>query len=363
MPTFTPYSALAAAVCSALVTYTLTVYIQAPCQAMPATSSLQGAAQHQQQQHVWHLQRDNPNNGVAQQRRVQANALRNDQVKHVTLPGRWPLPDIPMALYHPENGSCVLSPKVCSNFAPFVINEDVHVRDIIASCLMKCMFKPGSCRTADLGGNMGLMTTTMLALGANVTTVEPQIDLCSVINRTAALNGWSSRLKVLCGAVGIEQGKTSMQVQMEYTYRIGGPTRKDIVTVPLYNMPVILEPGHYDFIKIDTDSIDCAILGQLVGMIQTGRWSVDSLILETWDAMCKNGYLAGLLEQFQHMNYTVYRTLLWERHFPSNGSLPTPLAVNQLPPYATEVFDARFARWVCSMWLLAYLKQARWPMQ
>jgi FkbM family methyltransferase len=209
---------------------------------------------------------------------------------------------------------------------------------------MKCVFKPG-CRAADVGGNVGMMTYTMLALGAHVVTVEPQEDLCNVTKRTAALNGWGSRSQVFCaGAAGAQPGERSLTVNLGHGFRIGRPTRNDTVVVPLLDLNQVLTSDHYDFIKIDTDSIDCVLLGQLVAEIGQGNRTVDSLVLETWEDHCKGGVLSGLVYQLQQLNYTVYRTLLWERHFDSKGGLPTPLAVEKLPEYATEVFGVRYAR-------------------
>jgi FkbM family methyltransferase len=263
-------------------------------------------------------------------------------MKYVLLAGRWPLPDIPVALYS-ETGACVLQDNVCEDPDRWFSNEDVHVRDIISSCLMKCAFRPG-CRSADIGGNVGLMTYTMLALGSQVVTVEPQHDLCNVIKRTAALNGWDSRSQVICGGVDVHPVQQSLSLDMKHVFRIGGSTRSGTIEVPVQDIMQILPSGHYDFIKIDTDSIDCPLLGKLVAEIFQGHWSVDSMILETWEGNCKGGVLAELVHRLQQLNYTVYRTLLWERQFDSTGGLPTVLATDQLPDYATEVFEMRFAR-------------------
>ena len=58
-----------------------------------------------------------------------------------------------------------------------------------------------ACNAVDLGGNLGIHTSYMAALGANLWTVEPQPGMAEAIRDTLAANCWTSRVTVLHGGV------------------------------------------------------------------------------------------------------------------------------------------------------------------
>lgn len=266
--------------------------------------------------------------------------LKTAELRGVRLKGRWPLPDISLALRE-SDGKCVLREDVCNNPDPYLAMEDVHVRDIISSSLMQCMFKEG-CRAVDIGGNMGIMTATMLQLGAYVISIEPQQDLCAAIKRTAMMNAWEKKLDLHCGGIRLEDNNNFLELHYGSVYRIGGTTRNDTVHVPLFKFQDIAPPGTYQFLKIDTDSLDCQILATALNMTKSGMWNFISIVLETWDAACPT-LLPETVHGFQTLGFQIYRTLLWERQFSRNGSMATALA-GAVPPFATEKFNLRFSR-------------------
>lgn len=60
----------------------------------------------------------------------------------------------------------------------------MQVREVVASFLVGCHARR-SCRALDLGANNGWVTSRMLALGANVTAVEPQPDFARALVESA----------------------------------------------------------------------------------------------------------------------------------------------------------------------------------
>ena len=65
----------------------------------------------------------------------------------------------------------------------------------------------------------------------------------------------------------------------------------------------------YQFVKIDTDSIDCEILRLLLEMQRHGHLSFETVTLETWAGkLCGNNVLfSALLADLQGDGYSVYR--------------------------------------------------------
>ena len=71
------------------------------------------------------------------------------------------------------------------------------VREVLISFLSGCSTRANGCRAADFGGNNGWMSMYMLALGANVTSIEPASDFAEAIHLSGRLNCWSHRHVVL----------------------------------------------------------------------------------------------------------------------------------------------------------------------
>lgn len=102
---------------------------------------------------------------------------------------------------------------------------------------------------------------------------------------------------------------------------------------------------HFIFIKIDTDTIDCYILEQIIDMIDSNALAVDSLVLESWDSSCQTGKKIGhLLARLARHKYTIYRTHVTDRAWDDNNHEINhrwaPIA--ERPPEFTEQFSQRF---------------------
>eukprot|EP00966_Prymnesium_polylepis_P096242 2230014-Prymnesium_polylepis.1 len=87
--------------------------------------------------------------------------------------------------------------QVCASFErggemmpePFVVQ-------VIASFLAHCPTSADGCYALDLGGNLGIHTAYMAALGAEVDVVEPSNDLAKTIQATMRANCWAKRVHV-----------------------------------------------------------------------------------------------------------------------------------------------------------------------
>ena len=276
----------------------------------------------------------------------------------VTLAARFPLPATQFTLK--RDGVCVLG-GFCNDIVLAAatgkrpVLTDPHIVDIITSALSTCRHRARHCTSVDIGANFGVMTLAMLQMGRTVVAVEPQPDLCAVLRHTVACNAHTAKIKVWCGAVAAAGDEGAIKtLQATSLHRYGHVVDVGHVTVPLYKLTEVIPSGSYDFIKIDTDAIDRDILKQLIAMVQAGTHNVTSLTFESWTFPSSAG---ALLHQLQGMGFSIYRTLLWERRFDQDGSLPTPLAIGDMPPYAVERFNLRYNRY---LWLIKPLSADEW---
>ena len=141
------------------------------------------------------------------------------------------------------------------------------------------------CVTIDVGLNLGLITVRLLQTGATVTAFEPQIDLCCASNATARYNKLSGNLRQHCGGVGPNGVRENSVVPssalssspkwrygagnavVERFHSLGLPTK-----VPLFDLADIVTRGiEYELIRLDTDSVDCDLLGSLMTMQRRGQ--------------------------------------------------------------------------------------------
>ena len=114
------------------------------------------------------------------------------------IPTRFPFPPALRLVMERTPKSCDLfaDRSFCAAFAADrTFEPEFHVREVIASFLDGCHQR--SCVALDIGANLGWFTAMMLALGANVTAVEPQADLAISMRETIELNCWATRARVL----------------------------------------------------------------------------------------------------------------------------------------------------------------------
>lgn len=240
------------------------------------------------------------------------------------LGARFPLPEIPVVV-DLTDGTCLLGhcePEMLPGAATW--SPDTHIRDLINSVLLPCAlrFRPDDCLAIDFGANFGLHAMAMLQLGARIIAVEPQTDLCVAARLSAAANGWAARSLFLCGGVAAsaDSPRDARLHLGDGLHRYHGPRTvpqyKQPASVPLYSVAHLLdgypEGAFIRLAKIDTDSIDCAVLGQFVGLMKTGRIRIGAFIFESWDGSCRAD-AASLLWWLHTNGFTVYRTHVTER--------------------------------------------------
>lgn len=110
--------------------------------------------------------------------------------------------------------------------------DEPHVLEAVASTLIGCKRESGrgGCRAVDLGANNGWITLRMLALGANVTAVEPQADLSQAITESADLNcHMPDRIRSIAAYIEAEPPPTGT-MRAGLGYRFGG--RPDNLALP-----------------------------------------------------------------------------------------------------------------------------------
>lgn len=222
----------------------------------------------------------------------------------------------------PNSCNLLHSPKGCEMISERSENApDSWIQLVLAMNLQQCHSRP--CETMDIGSNLGLLTYRMLQAGAYVTAIEPQTDLCQATRETIAYNGYSAQSMVLCGALGIDSAPNSTFTLSGSLYRYHGMT--DIakrfadwnlpLDVPVYNLNSLLRfrsrPVHYDFIKVDTDSIDCSILRYLIDAQRKDLIRFQTITMEV--SCCPMGnakaldQFAQLMADLQEDGYSLYR--------------------------------------------------------
>ena len=153
------------------------------------------------------------------------------------LPAPWPYTVRTRMVMEHAPGSCDFykDTSFCASRAAHPALEP-HVLEALASALVgSCRAVRGGCRAVDLGANNGWITLRMLALGANVTAVEPQADLAQAVHDSA------DRLSVLTGYV--ESAPLAREVMRPgLGYRVGGrPARLSLPDVPVLSLDAVLE--------------------------------------------------------------------------------------------------------------------------
>ena len=214
-------------------------------------------------------------------------ALYVTQPKH-ELCERYPLKPIPVVLETAAGicffGSHLTKGTICENAlrGKSIWSPDPHVRDIISTVLLPCSLQSQrhDCFAIDVGSNFGAHTLHMLELGARVVSIEPQIDLCVASRISASALGYANRSHVVCG--GMAQSENTPRTSTlninkdtflwryygdvphgteKYGYSIDGD-------LPLVSLPrLVATKTKVDFLKIDTDSIDCDVLQQAINMM------------------------------------------------------------------------------------------------
>ena len=275
---------------------------------------------------------------------------------------RFPLKPIPMVLETSGGvcffGSHLTKGTICENAVrgKSSWSPDPHVRDIITTFLFTCGLRsqPDDCFAIDVGSNVGAHTMVMLELGARVVAIEPQEDLCVASRLSASALGYANRSRVICGGVAQTEATprtASFMVQNAWRYNGVAPDRHTTVypytigSVPLVALERLVGTrSRVDFLKIDTDSFDCAVLEQAIRIMSSRGVVFRAVLLETWDDSCTGGNLIGhQIVKLARMGYNVYRTLVYERSWDEHHrDYKNDFRTVNLPKGWTEEFHVGF---------------------
>lgn len=279
----------------------------------------------------------------------------------LALAARFPLPEIG-AVVALTDGTCLLGHcdemvRGASTWGP-----DTHIRDVINSIMLPCALRwlPNDCLALDIGSNFGLHTLGMLQLGARVISVEPQTDLCVASRLSIEANGWAARSVVLCGGVAAA-GDAAIDAQLNissisnlmpphrYQGPIAVPHYKNPVSVPLYTINRLLadlpQRTFFRLVKIDTDTIDCSVLAQVLDAVDQEKMTVGAFIFESWDMSCRAETATGrLLVRLRRAGFVIYRVHITERSW-NDDHVDTKLRfapITPMPAIFVEQFCQRF---------------------
>jgi len=183
---------------------------------------------------------------------------------------------------------------------------------VLSAILTNCTSR--LCDVLDIGSNLGLIALHALNLGARVTAIEPQVDLLCALRASAQENGFDSRLESIWGSVALFLNDTRLYIN-NGLYRYGGfldiqklyTSLKLPANVPqiLFNN-ILLQPKQYEFVKIDTDSIDCSILKYLLRAVEMDLVYFRAVPLEIWAGEeCEDKNLGSMIFSLQNKNYSV----------------------------------------------------------
>ncbi|CAG9462676.1 unnamed protein product [Pedinophyceae sp. YPF-701] len=152
------------------------------------------------------------------------------------------------------------------------------------------------------------MSGFMAALGADVVALELQSDLAKLIEETARMNCWEDRLTVLNGLVAVDPALDGKMEEVDggAGWRPYGGHRPDVYRVPHILLDTIVEGRSWDFIKLDIDNFEAAMVARLEAMISTGRVKVRSILVELNDVQ-KEVAPAAFHRLQQVHGYDIYR--------------------------------------------------------
>lgn len=196
----------------------------------------------------------------------------------------------------------------------FMDDPDLWITEFIQQTMEDCHEK--ECHSIDIGSNLGIISLRLLQTGATVTSFEPQIDLCCASQQSAVFNQLDRRYNVQCGAVtesSLKGNQTDFPVTVNWRngdspvnefYNMLSQKLRLPAVVPLFDVKDVVVPGrHYEFIKVDTDSIDCTLVAAFLDLQRKGVITFGSIAFETWS--CSNELFSSLLADLQTDGYKV----------------------------------------------------------
>lgn len=192
---------------------------------------------------------------------------------------------------------------------PFVVQT-------IASFLAKCPLLARPCNAVDLGGNLGIHTAYMAALGANVHVVEPQTTMVSAIKDTVAANCWQSRVTLHDGGVTADETQHGSTMTFSGGWTLadrGTKMRKKKSVIRLHALQPLLRGKHIDLLKIDIDNsiIEEQLLTALVTMLDHKEAHIDAFVMEVSTSRARHGKALAITSAFSKLqrvhNYSAYR--------------------------------------------------------
>lgn len=187
---------------------------------------------------------------------------------------------------------------------PFVVQT-------IASFLARCSVENARCHAVDIGGNLGLHTAYMAALGATVDVVEPQSDLAAAIVRTAATNCWQDTVTVHNRGITANETQHGAVVPFGGGWRLDDRGSKKETTrmrqeMILISLQSLLRGRTVHMLKIDIDNsaIEEQLLLAVEQMIAAKETDLRALVIEASTSSARKGKAGQLAGAFSRLQKT-----------------------------------------------------------
>lgn len=205
-------------------------------------------------------------------------------------PRYFPFPPFVVVL-ETSKGRCDLAggPPNCAAFsAGTLMMPEPFVVQTIASFLAHCLHVGSAgngCYAVDVGGNLGIHTAYMAALGAQVDVIEPSADLASSIAATTRANCWESRIRVHAKAISGDVRSAGKALFFEGGWRLddrGAKRRRKHMTT-LIPLQTFLRGGRrVDLLKIDIDSsrVEASLMTAVERLVAAGEADVRAIVFE-----------------------------------------------------------------------------------
>ena len=228
----------------------------------------------------------------------------------ITIHHQWPSPEVRL--------SCPDTPEQCATLVTSQCHEpESETSEIISSFLVGCSKE---CLYLDIGCNLGYFASQAAALGARAECFEPYPVFAQAANATATLNGFGGRMKVRHAAVTVFPGLPPLSFTSTYhACDIARDPRimaergfnPRVWSAPTVTIQSLLHQRTIDFLKIDIDSIEGALLHVATMMIAAGNTTIKTMLIELGDGSGsktpRGGHVDDLWKLGHELGYDIYR--------------------------------------------------------
>lgn len=239
---------------------------------------------------------------------------------------RPPWPALPFKVFCPDTPErCALLNSSRTAVEADCFEPESVTMEVYVSLLHHCQHRLG-CAVVDVGCNMGLFASFAASMGAHVQCFEPSSRFAHSLNRTASHYGadlFSFRRAAIVATDDSEPFDDDGRGYRPCDVGRPAPLRPS----PRIALREVLESRPITLLKIDTDAADGQLLHVATALLESGRASIDSILVELGcfhprlqKGVCKWAYEEGVADQrhprrgdvhdlwrLQQLGYDVFR--------------------------------------------------------